>query len=203
MSASFEPGSNPDAQAARSADVRARFQALYEESAPALYTWVHVRLRARFGSRLDPQDVMQEVWLRALQRHADFDPARGRFRSWIVGIAKLVLLEGFDRLSLEPRFVGNADSTVGSLLEREPDPVTSITRRLARDDGIRRFLEFVDTLEPDDRRIVLHCGFEEFTCAATAVQLGLTTEAVQKRWQRLRSRMREAGWDKALGVESL
>jgi hypothetical protein len=48
----------------------------------------------------------------------------------------------------------------------------------------------------------MHCGFEEFTCASAAVQLGLTTDAVIKRWQRLRARMRESGWDRVLRVES-
>src|SRR6187551_1373845 len=71
----------------------ATFEELYIEVAPALYAWAELRIRPEMRRNVDPQDVVQEVWLRAVKKHASFDPAVMHFRAWILAIAKNVLLE--------------------------------------------------------------------------------------------------------------
>lgn len=172
------------------------FDALYERVAPALYAWTSIRLRRLCRSDLDPEDVLQEVWLRAYERFDRFRPDRCRFRGWILGVAKHVLLEELRRK--RPVRSGPEPSCSGAgSLDRFRACTTSIASRLARDEAMQRFLAQVEELDPLDGMILLHRGFEEFSNAEAATRLGISTEAVKKRWQRLRSRLAEGGLGRA------
>jgi RNA polymerase sigma factor (sigma-70 family) len=152
------------------------------------------------ASGLDPQDVIQEVWLRGVQGIASYDPSCS-FRGWLLGITKNVLLQGYRRHSYDAlRGPGSpSESQLGVL--GYPDSVTSISTRLARDEDIRRFLAYVSGLPFDDRMLVVYCGFEEYTCAEAATRLGLSPDAASKRWQSLRAKIRENGSLRALALE--
>jgi RNA polymerase sigma-70 factor (ECF subfamily) len=171
------------------------FEELYERVAPSLYAWAAIRL-ARGAGGLDPEDVLQEVWLRARRRYASFDPARTDFRTWTIGIAKHVLLEDYRR-----RARSGVSAAPRPAVEDCPESVTSIGTRLARDEALQRFLARVGELEPEDRMLLLHCGFEGYTTAAAATRLGIAAEAAKKRWQRLRARLGERSDMFALLVE--
>ena len=69
---------------------------------------------------------------------------------------------------------------------------------MARDDALREFRQRIDELPSEERDLVLHLGLEGMTQADVATRLGLSTEAVKKRWQRLRTRLDHAGLPRAL-----
>ncbi|MCP3915070.1 MAG: sigma-70 family RNA polymerase sigma factor [bacterium] len=168
-----------------------RFQELYERLAPALFAWASLRIMPVMRSRLDPQDAVQEIWMRALAIFERFDPERSSFRAWLFRVAKNVMLEAFRHLR-----GGGGESAMGPTtkmfaLERAPESITSFTTQLARDESIARFMEHVEELEPTDREILIHCGLEGLSGAEAAERLNLTREMVFKRWQRLRERLRE------------
>ena len=80
-------------------------------------------------------------------------------------------------------------STAFGLVEGLPDEATTITRRVARDDAVSKFLDAVDQLDKDDRRLVIHCGIEGEPYHEVATRMGLSRDAVAKRWQRLRAQI--------------
>ena len=86
-------------------------------------------------------------------RFEDFHPERARFRSWIFGIAKSVLMEIFK--SFRGGAIGLADQTASVLL-----------------------LENIPAELPHEQ---------------VAVHLGINEDAAQKRWVRLRDRLRQQG----------
>jgi RNA polymerase sigma factor (sigma-70 family) len=170
------------------------FRSLYEALAPSLYAWARLRTGAM---ALDPDDLLQEVWIRALQSGAQFDPAKGSFRAWIFGIAKHAYLEALRQKPVrrDPTHLGGG----AAALDAWPDVATSIRSRLARDESVQKLLADVATIDETDRRILVHCGLEDMPCTLAAVRLGLNAELVTKRWQRLRARLRERGVDQLLG----
>lgn len=176
------------------------FHALYERVTPALYAWTRMRVRPGPNHTDDVQDVLQEVWMRAFANFEKYDPTRS-FRGWALGIAKKVMLESYRRRLREPvHGAPQSPSQAHGMLERAKS-VSTISSRMSKDEAVQRFLGYVETLDPADRLLVLYCGFEESTCAEAATRMGLSEDAVVKRWQRLRAQMRKSGHLRALAIE--
>jgi RNA polymerase sigma-70 factor (ECF subfamily) len=183
------PGNSTDLALRAQGGDRAAFEQLYERVAPALFAWIELRLR-RGATRLDPEDVLQEVWFRAFDRFESYDASRG-FRRWIFGIAKNVLLQNYERLRSEPGSHALVSSASGSVAL--PDTLTTASSRLCKDEALLRFIDYVSALDADDQTLLVYCGLEEYTCAEAAVRLGISVEATAKRWQALRARLRQSG----------
>lgn len=166
---------------------RASFPQLFERVLPALETWIRHHLRGRRDRDSEAEDIRQEVWLRALQKFSSYDRSRS-FRPWILGIAKNVLLQFHARRTPLPL----AQPTTGSSTDLEKSAaLTSIATRLAKDDSLRLFLEFVEGLAPEDRAMLIYCGIEGYSCAQAASRLMIQPDAASKRWQTLRARIRQ------------
>jgi RNA polymerase sigma-70 factor (ECF subfamily) len=169
-----------------------RFGQLYERIAPSLYTWADIRIRPELRAWLDPQDVVQEVWCRAWKIFASFDPTTTSFRYWVFRVAKNVLLEALRKLD-SPTFraSGPDPSTRALLLADVPDSATAISHRVARAENLKLFTQWVQSLDDEDRKLLVHHGLEGLSQAEVAERLQLGREAVAKRWQRLVARVSE------------
>ncbi|MFY9340986.1 MAG: sigma-70 family RNA polymerase sigma factor [Planctomycetota bacterium] len=163
--------------------------ALHREYGVAVYAWASLRLGQRLRAWITPEDLAQEVWMRAMKGASARDPEAGA-RAWLFTIAKHVLYEVHRSLQRE-RAQGAGGSTSRLLaLDGVPAEVTSLTQRLARDEAVRGFLDRATTLDDDDRMLLIHVGLEGMPQAEAATRLGLSADAVSKRWQRLRDRLR-------------
>lgn len=171
---------------ARSPDAFAR---QFEVVGPVLLAWARLRVRPELRVQLDPEDLLQEVGCRAFANVRAFDARRGSFRQWLFGIANRVLLEAMRELGRQPRSLEIGPERTG--FSDVAAVITSITRKVARDELVGRFLLQVDGLEAGDRELLLHHGLEELTHAQVATLLGIGEDAVRKRWQRLRDRLRD------------
>jgi RNA polymerase sigma-70 factor (ECF subfamily) len=175
------------------------FAALYASVAPALHTWACMRLGSEDRSRVSPEDLTQEVWLRAFQVFGKFDATRTSFRAWLFAVAKNVLLELRRRMRHQrPELAGTGSTSRMCALDQVAEEITSISRRIARDEDLQRFLTRLQQLEPVELQTVLHCGIEGMAQAEAAVRLGEAAATTAKRWQRLRDRMRS--WAVPLGL---
>lgn len=175
------------------------FERLYADVAPALYAWAELRIRPQLRARLDPQDLVQEVWLRGIRNFARWDERESSFRAWIFKIGKNVMLEALRALRTEHAAQPGWTPTTKMLaLDGIPQSVTSFTQRLAREDAVKEFLAHANELEEQDRMILIHCGLEEETCAEAGTKLGLSEDATIKRWQRLRGKLRERPYAQSL-----
>jgi RNA polymerase sigma-70 factor (ECF subfamily) len=162
------------------------FTRSYEAIADALVVWVNMHLFPKLRSRVEADDVIQEVWCRAYQRFKTFDPERGSFRAWVVGIAEKVLLEelrGLGRAS--PRTTSELPAVQSLVAE-----ITSISERAARNEHVRHLLEEAARLPEEDRQLLLYRGLEGQTYEEVSKRLGIGAEAARSRWRRLREQLR-------------
>ena len=186
------PQQPEDASATPANDVA--FQRSYEDLAPALHAWAELRIRPEMRALVDPQDVVQEVWCRAWRQREKVGEGQDAFRPWVFRIAKNVLLEAFRKVRSPAYRAGSTGTTTRLLaLEGVPDSITAVSRRLARDEGMARLIEWLRELEEDERLLVAHVGLEGLPFAQVAERLGLSRDATAKRWQRLRARVVEQG----------
>jgi RNA polymerase sigma-70 factor (ECF subfamily) len=177
----------------------ARFAELYERIAPALYTWASLRIRPSMRHQVDPQDVVQEVWVRAWRAFAKFDPDQQSFRAWIFRIGKNVMLEAFRKTQRAPSGPGSPGPTTRLFQMHDlPDSATNVSRRLARDDALQRVLAWVASLPEEDKKLFLHCGLEGLTYAEVGERMQVHHETIAKRWQSLRARIGRFGAPKDL-----
>lgn len=165
------------------------FEELYSSIAPALHTWAELRIRPNQRSVLEPQDLVQEVWFRALRALAEFDPELTPFRLWIFRVAKNVLLEAFRKQRGASAGIG--PTTRLRAMHSLPDSVTAVSQRLVRDESLSLFASEVRGLDEEDQKLVLHCGLEGLPYKEVAARLTISTDAVAKRWQRLRAKLNE------------
>jgi DNA-directed RNA polymerase specialized sigma24 family protein len=113
-------------------DLVARARGGDEEALRALLERHEARIRRRVDRNLPPPlrrrvsvaDVVQETWLVAFRRIADFeDRGDGAFEAWLAGIADLKLREVVRRdLLTEKRAGGRAASRLARELRIEPTP---------------------------------------------------------------------------------
>jgi RNA polymerase sigma factor (sigma-70 family) len=175
-----------------------RFEQLFAESAPALYAWAELRIRPNLRARLDPQDLVQEVWLRGMLGFARFDERGVSFRAWAFRIGKNVLMEALRATRNDIVDTPGGVTSRMLALERVPQDVTSFTQRVAREESERAFLSEAGSLAEVDRMLLVHCGLEGETCAQAATKLGLSEDAAIKRCQRLKARLRGESWSRAI-----
>lgn len=171
-----------------------RFAARYELVAPALCAWAMQKVSSSVRSRIEVDDVLQETWLRAVRLADRFEGDDHAYRAWVFAIAKNLLLE-VQRSARRLRRVHITDGDTAALssLDEIAASVTALSQRLVRDENIRRFCDHVRTLPSEDQDLVAYCGLEGSTAADAGRKLGIGTEAAHKRWQRLRSRLRDDG----------
>jgi RNA polymerase sigma-70 factor (ECF subfamily) len=174
-----------------------QLEALYVRTAPALYAWAAVRAPAD----VDPGDVLAEVWVRAIERLSTHDSENHEIRAWLFGIAKNVLLQTLRSRGGRGRTRGSGFGPLGGStngLDRVPDSVTSISRKVATEECIRRFLDYATDLDVTDRELLVHCGLEGTACVEVARRLAIGGDAATKRWQRLRAELRQKPWVRGL-----
>ena len=85
-------------------------------------------------------------------------------------------------------------------LDGVPDDVTSVSRRLSRDERIAAFIASVQSLPTVDRELVELRGLQGLAWDDVARTLDLSAPAARQRWSRLVRRLREAGIPS--GIES-
>ena len=165
-----------------------QFNQLFERLAPALSAWACLRV-----GRHDAEEIVSEVWCRALRQLATFDPDLGSFRGWIFRIEKNVYREVL-RARARHVHLGQqpANASRAFRLDEFPESATAISRRVMKNEGLQAFLSFVRDLGNAERALIIHCGLEGLTAAEAAKRLELTEAAVHKRWQRLRARLKES-----------
>ena len=140
-------------------DERARFAELYEQNFERVYAFVARRVR----DRAEAEDVVSEVFYKALRNIDGYEERGTPFVAWLYTIARNVV---FDR---------------AKQAQREA-PLDDVDGPAVHDDVERRALLFrlVDTLPPAQRDVLVARFAQDRSIAEVARQLGRSEGAVKQ-----------------------
>ncbi|MDK9724355.1 MAG: RNA polymerase sigma factor SigZ [Sterolibacteriaceae bacterium MAG5] len=133
-------------------------------------------LRHRSANAAEADDLLQEVFLRAL-RQANGLCGIDNPRAWLFHAARNLLI---DRLRLAKDQVPLPDD-LAAAAEEVPPPVDGLAQCLPR---------VLAELSPQDREAITLCDIEGMTQGDYALRLGLTLPAAKSRVQRARLRLK-------------
>lgn len=173
---------------------------LCELVTPKLYAGIAMRLRQLSPTSIQPEDVVQETWSRALLRLDEFRTP-GSFTGWLFAFAKNVLFElrRLERRCGPDRFHDESRSSGICRFENTPDEVTSVSKRVMRSEAVSKLIAAMAEADAIDREIFVLSFVEELDHDSISKRLALTNEAVRKRRQRLRERLRTEGMEISTG----
>src|SRR6516225_2707951 len=205
--ATAHPGAaepEPDALLARAlGGDEAAFAALFEAQRERLRRLVRLRLDRRLSGRVDSDDVLQDAYLEARKRLADYarDPQAMPFHLWLrlVTGQKLTDLHRY-HLGAQARDAGmevslhrgafpqaSSVSLAAQLLGR----MTSASRAAIRAEHKLILQEALNGMDPVDREVLTLRHFEHLGNDETALLLGLTKKAASNRYIRALKRLKE------------
>jgi RNA polymerase sigma-70 factor, ECF subfamily len=186
---------------ARAGDPRA-LAGLFARYQSRLRHMVRLRLDRRLAGRLDASDVLQEAYLDAHKRFADYlrDPTTPIFL-WL----RLVTAQKLTDLHRHHLGVKMRDAGLEVALHRGGLPqassvslaelllgrLTSPTRAAQRAEMQRRLQEALNRMDSIDREVLVLRHFEELSNAETAQVLGLEKTAASNRYIRALKRLKE------------
>ena len=177
--------------------------ALFEGYRAPLRRMIKLRLDRRLSGRVDASDVLQEAFLDARKRLAEYarDPAPMPFHLWLRRVAgqRLTDLHRF-HLGARMRDAGQEVS-----LHRGPFPqassvslaaqllgkLTSASKAAIRAEHKLIVQEALNSMDPMDREVLTLRHFEHLSNDETALILGLSKSAASNRYIRALRRLKE------------
>lgn len=144
----------------------------WRQHAAELRSWLRHRLR----QPQDVDDMMQDVFMKALRQGGQFCDVQNS-RAWLFEVARHALA---DRLKLKRDMVELPEDLPAIVSEEAP--VDQLTACLPR---------VLSELSPTDRESIVLCDLGGMSQADYAAQVGLKLSAAKSRLQRARQRLRE------------
>jgi RNA polymerase sigma-70 factor, ECF subfamily len=179
------------------------FGDLFDQHRPRLWRFIHFRLDSRVRGRIDPDDVLQDVFLDASSRLKHF--LDGEFPSlflWLRLIAAQTLSNAHrSHLGVQGRSVLKERSLPGgiclpdasvSLSFHFVDKLSSPSQKLSRDELVEKMHQVLETIRPADQEIIALRHFEELTNQEVAVVLNIRPKAASIRYVRALERLQAA-----------
>jgi RNA polymerase sigma-70 factor (ECF subfamily) len=167
---------------------------------------VTFRIDPRLRARIDATDVMQETFIAATERRAEFFQQSEQplflWLRWMAGNTLLTLHRHHlgaqmrdVRREMHAPFVQDGsvgdDGTRGALVEQLTAGATGPLTAAARIEVKARLNEALDQMDPIDREVLALRHYEHLTSSEAAQVLGIQEDAASKRYLRALGRLRE------------
>jgi RNA polymerase sigma-70 factor (ECF subfamily) len=161
---------------------RTAWSAIYDRHVQEVFGFVYHLVG---GDRVLAEDIHQEVWLAALDGFDHFDAGRGRFRDWLMGIARHRVSHHFRDRRAQPM-----DFEPNGYVQTEDDalPPPEQLEEIERGDVIRAALL---RLNHDYRDVLVKKYVEGSSVSEIAGITGRSAKAVESLLSRARERLRE------------
>jgi len=141
------------------------FSDFYDEQYPRVFNYVYYRLL----NRADTEDVVSDIFFKALRNIKSFDGARASEATWLFRIASNTVSDYFRR---RQKASGVAlDDTEISVPDQASDELSHV-------EELQRLRECLEMLDDRTRSVLALRYWGEFSYAEIAVQTGLTEKNV-------------------------
>lgn len=165
---------------------------LVERLSPLLLAQVSYRLGPTLRALYDPQDLVQEAWLTLLPRLHELPERDGRHTPGFLRFLGTTLLNKVNtlvqkHLGAGRRSAGTPTDGWSAVAVDDSGVVTLAIRKETRNVVLRH----IDSMDEQDREILLMRGIEQQRNQTVALVLGLTPQAVAMRYRRALERLRE------------
>lgn len=155
--------------------------ALYRRRQAGIYRFV----LQMCGSRTLAEDVTQEVFIVLIRDGHSFDPVRGALSTFLVGVARNLLLQRLRRERFYAPLGENGDEEAATFksLDMAAGPLEDFTRR----ESIASLRMAVLALPTRYREVVVLCDLQEMSYVEAAEVLGCAVGTVRSRLHRGRA----------------
>ena len=165
-----------------------------------LLKMIGYRLDSRLVGRVDPEDLLQEVWLAVERRIHEFtSKPQVPFVLWLRQLTSQVIVDNHRRhietkkrdarleISLPPSNNRYSDSI--SIARNLVAAMSTPSRQVAKEELIEILIQTLDQLEEIDREIIVLRHLEELTNSEAAQELQIKPFAASKRYLRAMKRL--------------
>ena len=149
---------------------------LYERYVRRLYTYVYYRTHHRETA----EDIVSEVFLRALEHISSFDPARGNVSAWFHGIAHNLIIDHFRRLKPTQAIEDVWDLSSDTNVPRDADTALQV----------EKVREALKTLTPEQREMMILRLWDGYPFAEIAALTGKSEAACKMAFGRALKKIR-------------
>lgn len=169
------------------------FSLLFEKYRRRLAILIHYRLGPGLRQRIEVEDLMQEVYLRAFRDLSGFEyRGPGSFQRWLSEIAGHATSDAA-RYHTRRKRAGREVPFRSASNPQGPEPRDSLTpsRRFEQREQLNRLARLLDRLPPDYRAVILLSRIEGLSTAETAKRLQISRSAAALLLHRALKRLRE------------
>jgi RNA polymerase sigma-70 factor (ECF subfamily) len=158
---------------------------------PLLLAQASHRLRGPLRQVIEPEDLVQDVWVRALPNLAGLQPRDGRLTPVVVKFLGTALLNRLNSLLQKRLESGRGGDSAGD----EPgaaldDDATRALTRIVRAERASAVRAAIEELAEEDRAVVVLRGIEQNPVQEVAVLLGMLPNTVTVQYRRALEKLR-------------
>ncbi len=170
------------------------FSLLFEKYRHRLAVLIHYKLSPEMRSRIEVDDILQEVFLEASREVGQFTyRSPGSFMSWLSRIADHVIIDTARLQGRQKRRPAEMLRFRSESNPQGPEPADTNTpsRLFAQKESVRKLLERLNALPEDYRQVILLAKVEGLSTGEMAERLGKSREAVSLLLHRAIQRFRQ------------
>ena len=164
-----------------------------ERFSPLLLAQARYRTQGDLGSMCEPEDIVQDVWLRVLPRLGELTPQQ-RFTPTLVSYLSKAVLHQVNntlRLMLRRRARGGlAPGAIASEVADRPEERTAIVSGIIRKENQSAVLLAIEGLPEQDREVLVLRAIEQHPNPVAASILGIEPGTLATRYHRAMNRLR-------------
>jgi len=174
---------------------------VFSDNRDRLWRMVNFRLPDALRDRVDPDDVLQDAYLAAVQKLKHYDAsAYSTPFNWLRAVVKQTLIDIHrHHLGAQMRDAGRevllhassySEATSGSLAAHLVADITSPSSAAARQDLVNQVEQALEGMDPIDREVLALRHFEELSNSEVAQELRIEQKAASIRYVRALRRLR-------------